>query len=78
MENTTEKREEINIENVSAGKVHKILDRPVLSAILLLVFALFKRKWECEVAEETMFLIDRTIRRSERPAGPYPAQSSPK
>ena len=40
MENTTEKREEINIENVSAGKVHKILDRPVLSAILLLVFAL--------------------------------------
>ena len=40
MENTTEKREEINIENVSAGKVHKILDRPVLSAILLLVLAL--------------------------------------
>ena len=50
----------------------------ILTGGLLLVFALFKRKWECEVAEETMFLIDRTIRRSERPAGPYPAQSSPK
>ncbi len=50
----------------------------ILTGGLLLVFALFKRKWECEVAEETMFLIDRTIRRGERPAGPYPAQSSPK
>lgn len=40
METTAEKREDNNLENISTKKVHKILDRPILSTVLLLCFAL--------------------------------------